>query len=593
MQIRIAVLFRDRCQPKKCTQECIFYCPRVRAGVVDTIHMGDRGKPVISEDLCIGCGICVHKCPFDAIHIVRLPGELSSEVIHQYGPNGFRLFRLPFLSSEKIVGILGSNGIGKTTVLNILSGHLIPNLGDIGRGEWDPVIERFRGTSLHDHFRRLSQDRIRTSVKPQYVDRLPRHYSGEVGDLLKHVDETGRYDEVIELLNLKDVVRCDIRHLSGGELQRTAIGATMMKDADVYFFDEPSSYLDIQQRLNAARSIRELVHRGKVLIIEHDLAVLDFLADQVHIMYGREGVFGVVSVVRSVRNAINTYLMGYLKEDNVRFRDESIVFETHPPRMEWTSPEIAEFGPLVKRYNGFELRAERGVIHQGEVVGVVGPNATGKTTFVRVLAGELAPTEGVVRSTVSVSYKPQYITPTFDGSTEEYLHAELGDDADDQFFKAEIEAPLSLEMLYRKALMDLSGGEIQRVAIAVCLGMDADLYLLDEPSAYLDSNQRMIAARTIRRVIEKRGRSALVVDHDIYFIDMISDSILVFSGTPSVEGHARGPFSLREGMNLFLKTMDITFRRDTETKRPRINKMGSKKDREQKASGEYYYVSVD
>jgi ATP-binding cassette subfamily E protein 1 len=74
---------------------------------------------------------------------------------------------------------------------------------------------------------------------------------------------------------------------------------------------------------------------------------------------------------------------------------------------------------------------------------------------------------------------------------------------------------------------------------------------------------------------------------------MISDSILVFSGTPSVEGHAMGPFSLREGMNLFLKTMQITFRRDTETKRPRINKMGSKKDREQKAKGEYYYLALD
>ena len=115
------------------------------------------------------------------------------------------------------------------------------------------------------------------------------------------------------------------------------------------------------------------------------------------------------------------------------------------------------------------------------------------------------------------------------------------------------------------------------------------MYLLDEPSAYLDSNQRMEAAKTVRRVMEKRGRSALIVDHDIYFLDMVSDSIMVFSGHPGKEGRANGPFDMRAGMNMFLKEVDVTFRRDNDTNRPRINKPGSRLDREQKERGEYYY----
>src|SRR5438034_705190 len=110
----------------------------------------------------------------------------------------------------------------------------------------------------------------------------------------------------------------------------------------------------------------------------------------------------------------------------------------------------------------------------------------------------------------------------------------------------------------------LSGGELQRVAIALCLGRDADIYLLDEPSAYLDSNQRMEAARTIRRVMEREARTGLIVDHDVYFLDMVSDSLMVFSGDPGRRGVGEGPFPMREGMNRFLKMVGITFRRDAE-----------------------------
>jgi len=588
--MRIAVVLKDRCQPKKCQLECVKFCPRVRSGE-KTVVVGEKGKPAISEELCVGCGICVHKCPFGSIKIIGLPAELKEDLIHQYGENAFRLFRLPTPKSGETVGLLGPNGIGKTTVLGILSGQLTPNLGDFRhKPSWDASIEKFSGTELHDYLEKIKDGALVSSLKPQYVDKLPAVHKGKVRELLKKVDPGHRMDELSERLELRPVMDQNLTDLSGGELQRVAVAATILKPADVYFFDEPSSYLDINQRLRVARIIRSLASEKRVVVVEHDLAALDFLADTVYLMYGSEGAYGVVGQPRSVRNGINTYLDGYMREENIRFRDRPIRFETKAPRDDWKGALALEFPGLYKRFSHFNLHTGAGRVRQGEVVGVVGPNATGKTTFVKMLAGELDPTRGRIEMKAKVSYKPQYIKMDFDGSVGDLMLSTLGGMVDDLFFKAEVERPLTIRNLWEKQVQELSGGELQRVAIALALGMkDVDLYLIDEPSAYLDSNQRMEAANAIRRVMEKSGKAAFIVDHDIYFLDLVSDSIMVFEGTPSVEGRGEGPFDMRTGMNRFLKSVGITFRRDADTKRPRINKLDSRLDKEQKERGEYYY----
>ncbi|MBA7547396.1 Vitamin B12 import ATP-binding protein BtuD [subsurface metagenome] len=139
-------------------------------------------------------------------------------------------------------------------------------------------------------------------------------------------------------------------------------------------------------------------------------------------------------------------------------------------------------------------------------------------------------------------------------------------------------------------IKELSGGELQNVAIAACLCQDAALYMLDEPSAHLDVEQKVRLIKTVRRYAERRGVSMLIVDHDIYLIDLLSDRLMVFDGEPGVRGEIKGCFEMRAGMNLFLKDLGITFRRDESTLRPRINKIGSAKDREQKDKGRYYYL---
>ena len=591
--MRIAALDKDRCQPVKCRHECSYFCPVNRQGSECITHGGGTGKAEVSEVLCIGCGICIHKCPFEAIAIVNLPEQLDHDLIHQYGVNGFRLFRLPLPKAGRVVGLLGPNGIGKTTAFQILSGTLVPNLGNlVDKPSWDPVLEMYAGSETYDFLVQVANREMRAALKPQYVDRLPKLFKGKVRRLLEQVDERGVMDEVVDRLGIAPVLDQDLETLSGGELQRLAIAAALVRDADVYFFDEPSSYLDIHQRLVAAQVIQDLSETHQVLIIEHDLAVLDSLADQVHLMYGEEGVYGVMTLPRPVRTSINVYLDGFLKEENIRFRNREIKFESRPPRKEWHTPVLIRFARLKLQYPAFELETEPGEIHVGEVVGVVGPNATGKTTFVKMLAGVIKPTEGELDAGVKVAYKPQYIKGDYSGTVEELFWSTRAEEMKSGFFQSEIEQPLAIRRLFLKDVDSLSGGELQRVSIALALSAQADIYLLDEPSAYLDSNQRMEAAKTIRRVMEKTGRSALVVDHDVYFIDLVSDSIMVFDGEPSVTGHGAGPFGLRDGMNSFLKNAAVTFRRDFETKRPRINKRDSRLDREQKTSGEYFYQEL-
>ncbi|MEM2127748.1 MAG: ATP-binding cassette domain-containing protein, partial [Candidatus Bathyarchaeia archaeon] len=173
---------------------------------------------------------------------------------------------------------------------------------------------------------------------------------------------------------------------------------------------------------------------------------------------------------------------------------------------------------------------------------------------------------------------------------EDILKGAAGRRYEENWFAAEVIEPLNLKRLLERGVEDLSGGELQRVAIARCLSTQADIYLLDEPSAYLDVEERLSMARAIRRITKMNGSTAIVVEHDIVAQDFIADRLMVFTGQSGLRGLGGRPQGLEEGMNTFLKEMGVTFRRDQDTKRPRVNKEGSKLDREQKREGRYYYV---
>ena len=587
--MRIAVLFEDKCKPNSPAFEYLQKYAGSCGG--ECIQVDENDKCKILEDACPPCLMRAKNCPGDAVKVINLPEELETDMIHRYSLNGFRLFRLPTPSKESIIGILGPNGMGKSTAFNILNGTIIPNLGEFEAEEtlWENVIETLPRGELRDFLTELNESSVKVALKPQYVDHIPKAFKGNVGKLLSSVNERGLYDEMVDKFGLGHILERSLDQLSGGELQRVAICATLLKDADVYFFDEPSSYLDIYERMRIVRIIQELSESARVIVIEHDLAVLDVIADLTHIVYGKKGAFGIFTPARTTRKAINAYIEGYLVEQNVRIRDKPIKFLEHPPRTGWDGMGLVQWPKLSKKLGSFSLEAKAGELLSGQVLGVVGANATGKTTFVKMLAGDLEPDEGEIESDIAVSYKPQYINIQEGRIVEDLLQSVEG--YDEHIFSTELSRPLNLEPLLEREMQTLSGGELQRVAIAECLLKEADLYLLDEPSAYLDANQRMVTAKAIRRFMESRGKSALIVDHDIYFIDYISDGILCFGGDPGNKGIVEGPYKMREGMNIFLERVDVTFRRDKNTHRPRVNKPGSRLDREQKSKKEYYYSS--
>ncbi|OKY78876.1 MAG: Translation initiation factor RLI1 containing Fe-S and AAA+ ATPase domain [Candidatus Methanohalarchaeum thermophilum] len=587
--MRIAVLDEEKCQPKKCSKECYNFCPRVRSGDETIKFERGRDKPIINEELCSGCNICVRKCPFDAIKIINLPEELEENPVHRYGKNGFALYKLPIPIEESVTGILGSNGIGKTTAVNILAGELKPNLGREEEPSWEEIIDRFSGSVLQRHFKKIHKDEIDVSYKPQYINHLPSVHEGEVNDLLESVDERNELDNITEFLGLRGILNRDIDVLSGGELQRVAIAACLSREADLYFLDEVTPYLDIYQRKRVAKLVKEISEEKTILVVEHDLAILDLISENIHLAYGEPGGYGVLTKPKGTRRGINQYLEGFLPEENIRIRKDKIGFKNSTVINKEFGKTLGEYSSFEKRYEDFVLNVESGKLYEGETIGIVGPNAIGKSTMVKVFAGKSKPTSGKINLDLDISYKPQYIEADFEGKVETFLST-ITDKFGSSYYKTRILKPLSLSNILGQKITDLSGGELQRVAIAACLSREADLYILDEPSAHLDVEQRALATKTIKRETSQANKTAMVVDHDIYMIDLLSDRLLVFEGEPGKKGKAKGPFKMKKGMNIFLRDLDITFRRDEDTNRPRINKAGSNLDRKQKKTNNYYYT---
>ena len=581
---RLAIVEKDKCNPNGCGDYlCIRLCPVNRTGE-ECITKVD-GKAQIDENLCTGCGICPKRCPFEAIHIINLPEELKEKPIHRYGKNEFELFSLPTPIFGKVVGVLGVNGIGKSTAIKILAGILKPNLGKKGKATYNELIEYFKGTEAQLFFEKVKNKKIKISYKPQQVDLIPKAEKGKVKDLLKKIDEKNQLNKIAKQLEIENILDNDIKKISGGELQRVAIAATVLKKANLYIFDEPTSYLDIKQRIKISKFIKSLADENTaVLVVEHDLIILDYMTDLVHIMYGKENCYGVVAQPRATRTAINTYLEGFLREENMRFRDHKIKFEKRAPIKRQEENLLTSWKDIEKKLGKFNLKAEQGYIYKKEVVGILGENGIGKTSFVKILADVIKPDKGEIDKKLKASYKPQYLESESDEVVANVLKDAI------KKHENQIINPLNIKPLLNKKLNELSGGELQRVSIALCLGKDADLYLLDEPSAYLDVEQRLIISKIIRDLMEQKGKTALIVDHDLLFLDHLSQKLLVFDGQPAIKGEAKGPFEMEEGMNIFLKDMKITFRRDEESNRPRANKENSVKDREQKAKGKYYYV---
>lgn len=490
----------------------------------------------------------------------------------------------------------------QSTALKVLAGKLKPNLGRFENPpDWEEIVTYFRGSELQNYFSRLLEDRLSAVIKPQYVDHIPKAVRGNVGEVLDAKDQRNVKEMLLKELDLAQVTDRNVENLSGGELQRFAIAVVAAQQADVYMVDEPSSYLDVRQRLKAAQVIRSLLSIDNfVIVVEHDLSVLDYLSDFICCLYGKPGAYGVVTMPFGVREGINIFLAGFVPTENLRFREESLTFRMaeQTTASEEDAKKFARFSypRMTKTQGNFKLTVEAGEFTDSEILVMLGENGTGKTTFIRMLAGMLPPDadgeagEAVELPQFRVSYKPQKISPKFEGTVRQLLHKRIREAYLHPQFVSDVMKPMNIDPLMDQEVQVLSGGELQRVAIALALGTPADIYLIDEPSAYLDSEQRIVASKVIKRFIMHAKKTAFIVEHDFIMATYLADRVVVYEGEASKQATARAPQALLPGMNLFLSNLDITFRRDPTNYRPRINKLNSTKDREQKEAGTFYYL---
>jgi len=583
----IVVVDQEQIEPDLARETVINFDPLNRAGKEGGFYLTEEGELHIDDDDVMEAHkMAINKYPYDdAIKMIQLPHE-EGEKIHQFGENSFRLYGLPTPDKGRVVGMIGKNGIGKSVSLKILSGEITPNLGDYEKPpKPEEITLEFRGTGLQTHFEKLEEEDIESAYKPQQVERLPEVYSGKVRELLKNINDE-ELEKIAERLDIDHLLERKLEQLSGGELQRVAIASTILKDAELYMFDESSSFLDVKQRLKTGREIRKLGEENSVMVVEHDLATLDLVSDNIHIFYGEQASYGMVSDSLSSKEGVNRYLEGYLPTHNVRFRGDKIKFDRSKRSQVERKDTVAEFPEMTKDFgkDEFELKTSAGQIHEEEILAIFGENGLGKTVFAKMLAGAVNPDNGEPLD-LSISYKPQYLEAS-KATVETAIskHTRL----DDKRFETRIAEPLELEKLYEKNLNELSGGELQKVGIAICLAKEADLYLLDEPSAYLDVESRVKLGKMLKNYARKTEKPLMIIDHDLLMLDYMADRGIVFKGEPGKHGESTQPMKIGDAVNEFLQEVGVTFRKDPETGRPRANKPESQKDKEQRKKKEFY-----
>lgn len=577
---RIAIIDQKKCKPKLCGEVCINACPLNRMNK-KVVHYNENLEVTIDEDLCSGCGICVVKCPYNAIKIINLELVLDNP-LHQYGENRFRLFRFIDLPKNQTIGLIGQNGIGKSTIIKILARQIIPNLGDYNnKASYDKIIEYFKGKEIQKTFIQLKNKELEFAYKPQNIEKIPLLFSGNVKKMLIKIDKHNNFEKVVKDWQLENILDKDIKNLSGGELQKIAIVATILKDTKVAFFDEPSSFLDIKQRFLFAQNIKNSGKNEKTnIIVEHDLAILDYVAEYVHLLFGQPHAYGICSRIKNTNVGINEFLLGFIKDENLKFRNYELNIKYTPSNIK-TKEKLFEYTGAKLQKGNFKLEYPGDKILSNQIIGILGENGTGKTTFIKNI---LKRNKQITN--LEFAYKPQSIIlekNKMDIQVKDYLKNTNKDILKDLWNK------LNIERIKTYKLNELNGGDLQKVIVTKVLATDANIYLIDEPSAFLDIEERLNVAKAIRNVIFGKNKVAFVVDHDILFLDFISDAMITFNGVPGKYGKASNILSKKHAMNNFLKSLNITYRKDTITKRPRINKLNSKKDKEQKSSGNYYY----
>lgn len=607
---RLAIIDANKCKPTKCNKECKTWCPVERQGrqCVDIEEIGDTIKTKlakISETNCIGCGICVKKCPYDAISIVNIPSEIGENITHRYDENGFRLYELPVLKPGQIHGIIGSNGGGKTTILNIISGQIIPNFEEFKMKQTTKtVLSHFRGKESLKYFQKLYKNELKIVIKPQHIESCIEDGMNVEKYILSNADSCD--NTLIDDLEIRHLLNQNMKTLSGGELQRVICATILMTKADVYIFDELSNYLDVKQRLKLAKAIRKISKpENYIFVVEHDMSLLDFISDYITIVFGQPTAYGTSSLPHSTAEAINMYFDGYLPTENIKFRSAEYKLTDVGEICDKTIESNMRYGyaPKTITYPKFKCMIKEGSFPTSSSINIIlGENGSGKSTFMSYVSQSVS-----LDKTLTISEKKQILDVTEfkleNGkypTVQQLFYQNTKGLPFDPVFMSDVVKPLNIDKIKDRKINELSGGELQRVCICLCLSTDAQIYFIDEPSACLDIEQRMLIVKTIKKFVMHNNKIAFIVEHDLLMAMILAQEsnsqVIVTSENPDSTQESKSyiinaPIESKKGINKFLKQLDITVRMESQQAkhvRPRINKLNSVKDKEQKKNKKYY-----
>ncbi|MBI5225339.1 ATP-binding cassette domain-containing protein [Candidatus Micrarchaeota archaeon] len=565
---RIAIVDRNLCNPVRCNLECMRACPSNRLRkectfLVDkktgekhidfkyeyTKEVKSNSVAFIEPTLSQGCNICAKACPFHAIDIVNLPEAKEEERVFSYGKNAFSLYKLA-IPKTGIVAIVGENGCGKSTNLKLIAGKLAP--------------QKFPTKEIKQYFEKSNEKDL--VYKPQEISALGEKRT--VGQILSGIDEGNRLSELKAVFDLDKIYDREMEKLSGGELQKVVVVAALLKERETYFLDEPFSFLDYIYRIRLINYLLEKFSNRKVLIVDHDISLLSYLCKQSYLLFGEPSAYGIVSQVYATDRAINMFMEGHIGPENMRFREEAIAYrhyvsETHKNK-------LLEIPKLKAERGEFKIENDLQIpIFEGEIVGIAGKNGIGKSTFCREIFD---------RQGEGAAFKEQILNRENSLAGKYFQRNDL---FSDNYIKA-----MKMAKLEFYDIRKLSGGELQKLEIFKTLNQQKPLYVLDEPTNMLDVRARIMLSKMMRERAENNC-AIIVVDHDLEFLYNSVDRLLVMNGESGKSGHVEGIYEKEEGVSRLLSDFDLSYRRDNESKRLKLNKAGSKKDAIARETGKF------
>lgn len=505
---------------------------------------------------------------------------------------------LSFYYGAKI-GIIGANGSGKSTLLRIIAGKDENYQGKIERSkdytvgmlEQEPYLDPEKTVidivregkkaifDLLDEFNTISEQLSDPDIDADRIEKLLERQ----GVLQDKIDAAGAW-EIDQVLNrAMDALQCPepdalVKHLSGGERRRVALCRLLLQEPDVLLLDEPTNHLDAESVLWLEHHLAQ--YKGTVICVTHDRYFLDNVAGWILELDRGEGIpwkgnytswleqkqlrLAQEEATQNKRAKImqrelewarmgqkarqakgKARLANYEKmlQEDVKKQEEKLEIYIPPgPRL---GAKVIEAKNVTKVYGDRVLFENLNFnLPQGGIVGVIGPNGAGKTTLFRMIMGLEKPTSGTfeIGETVKLSYVDQ-MHANIDPEKTVWEVISNGDEWI-ELGKLRMNSRGYVSRFnfngadQQKKVKYLSGGERNRLHLALTLREEANVLLLDEPTNDLDVN----TIRALEEALENYAGCAVIISHDRWFLDRVCTHILAFEGEGRVY-YFEGSFS--------------------------------------------------